>query len=736
MMLIQTKKYIYILLLLFTLLFIAYVILLGDYISNSEESYTSTIKDEINTLIKQKELDTFMIAKNIANNKQLIKVLEEKKYNQLYTSNFISLPKEYLRYHNIRIHIVDQYGKQRYLSWTKDDLGQDILHARKDLRILFKHPKPLHGISVGKFSIAFKGIMPIYGDKHTFLGIIETITFFNSIANSIQKSDIASAVIIDKYFCKQLKYPLSKVFIEKYNIANLNVKKEIKNLLKKYGISYFLQNKTYHYISNNNSYFKAGYFAINIPIYDISNKKIAYYIAFIKDKNYLMQKEILLHFVLFIFSLLFLSIVYLALKEYKKNLSLIKNLDNEVKRQIEEKTKLLYIDQTTGAYKKTKFDLDRVEYLKTKTVLLNIKNFSKLNAFYGFDTGDQILKICTTRIEKILKRKIYRLNGDEFLFFSNKPKNEIKDINNTFTKTPIKINKKNLSIQITFSFGVAQTKLDKLISKLSIAVHEAKSHPFSYFMYYREKSLDTNFIKFNALLYEAIYREGNVKIIPYFQGIYDNKKGKITKYESLARLQEGEKIYSPFFFINIAQNSGFIHEITKIMIEKSFQYLATLPEDIELSLNITEHDLATKQLKEFLVENLEKHNINPERITLEILEGITSNGTKNNVKQLNQLKSIGFKLAIDDFGVEYSNFERLTEIDIDFIKIDGKYIKNIDKDHKSLQITQAICNFAHAMGIKVVAEFVEDASIQKIVLDLGIEYSQGYHFSQPAPTPL
>ena len=735
-MIIQTKKYIYALLLLFTLIFIAYIALLEDYISNSEESYTSTIKDEINTLIQQKELDTFMIAKNLANNKKLIQALEAKKYDQFYTSNFISLPKEYLKYHNIRIHIVDQYGKQRYLSWTKDDIGEDVLHARDDLRILYKNPKPMHGVSVGKFSIAFKGIMPIYGKKHRFLGIIETITFFNSIANSLKKSEISSAVIIDKRFYKRLQYPLSKIFIENYNIANLNVEKEIVSLLKKYGIEYFLHNKTYHYITNNDSYFKAGYFAINIPIRDIKGNEIAYFIAFIKDKNYLMQKEILLHIVLFIFSLLFLSIVYLALKEYQKNLALIQNLDNEVKKQIEEKTKLLYIDQTTGAYKKTKFDLDRTENLDTKTVLLNIKNFSKLNAYYGFDTGDQILKICTTRIEKLLGRKIYRLNGDEFLFFSSRPKDEIKTINNTFTKAPIKINKKNLSIQITFSFGVAQTKLDKLISKLSIAVHEAKNHPFSYFMYYREKSLDTNFIKFNALLYEAIYREGNVKIIPYFQGIYDNKKGKITKYESLARLQEGEKIYSPFFFINIAQNSGFIHEITKIMIEKSFQYLATLPEDIELSLNITEHDLATKQLKEFLVENLEKYNINPERITLEILEGITSNGTKNNVKQLNQLKSIGFKLAIDDFGVEYSNFERLTEIDIDFIKIDGKYIKNIDKDHKSLQITQAICNFAHAMGIQVVAEFVEDASIQKIVLDLGIEYSQGYHFSQPAPTPL
>ena len=294
--------------------------------------------------------------------------------------------------------------------------------------------------------------------------------------------------------------------------------------------------------------------------------------------------------------------------------------------------------------------------------------------------------------------------------------------------------RKDLSIQITFSFGVAPTKLDKLISKLSIAVHEAKKHPFSYFMYYREKSLDSNFIKFNSLLYEAIYKEDGVKLIPYFQGIHDNKTNEIYKYEALARLQGENEIYSPYFFIRVAQSSGFIHAITKIMIEKSFKYLATLPQHIELSINITEHDLATKQLKEILIESLQKYNLKAERITLEILEGITSNGTKNNIKQLNKLKELGFKLAIDDFGVEYSNFERLTEIDIDFIKIDGKYIKSIDKNPKSLQITKAICNFAHAMDIKVIAEFVEDESIQEIISQLGIEYSQGYHFSKPQPT--
>ena len=733
-MLIQTKKYIYTLLLIFIFLFIAYFIILENYIYNSEKSYTSTVKEEVITLINQKKLDTFTIAKNLANNKKLIDTLKNKNYSQFYTSNFITIPKEYLQYHNIRIHIVDKDGYQRYLSWTKKDLGRYILNARDDLQMIYKHPRPLYGISVGKFNVAFKGIMPIYDQKHHFLGIIETITYFNSIAKTLQQNNIESAVIIDKRFYDRLKYPISPIFIKKYNVANLNIDPEILTLLKENGIQYFLNNNDYQYLANQNSLFKPGYFIIKVPIHNFSHEPIAYYLAFIQDKYYLAQKKSVLHFVLFLFSLLFIGVVYLALKEHKKNISLIQNLDNEVKEQIKEKIKLLYIDPTTGAYKKTKFDQDREKNLDTKTVLLNIKNFSKLNAFYGFDTGDQILKICTTRIEKLLQRKIYRLNGDEFLFFSKDPKNEIKKINNTFKKSPVKITQKDLSIQITFSFGVAPTKLDKLISKLSIAVHEAKKHPFSYFMYYREKSLDTNFIKFNALLYEAIYKEDGVKIVPFFQGVYDNEKKEIYKYEALARLKEGDHYYSPYFFIKVAQSSGFIHEITKIMIEKSFQYLATLPKNIEISINITEHDLATKQLKEILIECLEKYQIEAHRITLEILEGITSNGTKNNIKQLNQLKKLGFKLAIDDFGVEYSNFERLTEIDIDFIKIDGKYIKSIDKNPKSLQITKAICNFAQAMGIKVVAEFVENDKIQAIIEELGIEYSQGYHFSQPSAT--
>ncbi|SFV49980.1 diguanylate cyclase/phosphodiesterase (GGDEF & EAL domains) with PAS/PAC sensor(s) [hydrothermal vent metagenome] len=169
------------------------------------------------------------------------------------------------------------------------------------------------------------------------------------------------------------------------------------------------------------------------------------------------------------------------------------------------------------------------------------------------------------------------------------------------------------------------------------------------------------------------------------------------------------------------------------MIDKSFEALSKKDKNISLSINITEDDLLSKQLKEYLLKRLKRYSLNPNQIVLEILEGISSAGTKESVKQLKELKEVGFLLAIDDFGVEYSNFERINELDVDFIKIDAKYIKNIDTNPKSYKIVKAITEFASSMQIKTIAEYVENEQIQKIIEELGIEFSQGYYFSKPSP---
>ncbi len=124
----------------------------------------------------------------------------------------------------------------------------------------------------------------------------------------------------------------------------------------------------------------------------------------------------------------------------------------------------------------------------------------------------------------------------------------------------------------------------------------------------------------------------------------------------------------------------------------------------------------------------------PGCVVFEVLEGISLTDSDNVLEQLTALKEMGCKIAIDDFGAEQSNFSRLLELNADFVKIDGKFIKNIHTDPKSYTITKAISGLAKDIGIKVIAEFVHCEQIQEKIAELGIEYSQGYYFGKPKQT--
>src|SRR3989339_803969 len=124
-------------------------------------------------------------------------------------------------------------------------------------------------------------------------------------------------------------------------------------------------------------------------------------------------------------------------------------------------------------------------------------------------------------------------------------------------------------------------------------------------------------------------------------------------------------------------------------------------------------------------------DVNPSRVVLEILEDIDSLSSPEVVSQLNALRGHGFKIAIDDFGSRSSNLSRLLEFSPDYLKIDGAFIKNILSDKKSLIIVEAMVLLCKKSNIKVIAEFVHNAEVQAKVEELGIEYSQGYYFSEP-----
>lgn len=130
---------------------------------------------------------------------------------------------------------------------------------------------------------------------------------------------------------------------------------------------------------------------------------------------------------------------------------------------------------------------------------------------------------------------------------------------------------------------------------------------------------------------------------------------------------------------------------------------------------------------------MEHYNIVPERFTLEILETDRLRGGERGLETLKELKESGCKIAIDDFGVDQSNFERLMEIDPDFIKIDGKFIQGIHLSRTPYLLTSAMTEMAHRIGAKVIAEFVAGKGEFDTVRSLGVEYCQGYYIMQPVP---
>ncbi len=151
------------------------------------------------------------------------------------------------------------------------------------------------------------------------------------------------------------------------------------------------------------------------------------------------------------------------------------------------------------------------------------------------------------------------------------------------------------------------------------------------------------------------------------------------------------------------------------------------------SINLSYLDMTNPITTTFIIEKLEEFDVSP-WVTFEILESEGIENYEAISKFINQIKSYGAKIAIDDFGAGYSNFERLAELRVDFIKIDGSLIKNIHINEETKIITRTIVNFAKELGIKTIAEYVHSKDVFDCVKSLGIDYAQGFYIGEPSIT--
>jgi len=407
----------------------------------------------------------------------------------------------------------------------------------------------------------------------------------------------------------------------------------------------------------------------------------------------------------------------------------LKNETNKIKIQ-----KMIFQDTLTKLKNKVSLQKELETDTFATLIFLDVNNFAYVNTAYGFDIGDKILIKIANILEKLFPNNTYRINADQFAIKLQEEfniKEVVIKIRKYFEQQTIDVD--DVKLKTSFNYGAVYSNKN-LLKHAALAIKKSKESGKNR-LYIFDEQVDSSqkresFISMNNCIYHAFDKD---LIIPYFQGIYDNQKNKITKYEALVRMMTDDgKVISPYEFLEVAKLSGLLPKLTRVMIDKTFKIMSQ--NSYDFSINITEDDLSSHYLLNYLTQKASEHSIAPYRVTLEILEGVSATGQKNNIKQLKELKRHGYKLAIDDFGAEYSNFERVLELDVDFLKIDSRYIKNIDTDKKSYEIVKAIVSFSNNMYITTVAEFVHSKSIQKIVKELGINLSQGYYFSEPTQT--
>lgn len=424
-------------------------------------------------------------------------------------------------------------------------------------------------------------------------------------------------------------------------------------------------------------------------------------------------------------------------------------LQVEVKKQkkiIEKQSKslieMLEQDSMTNLYNVEKLKIDYKNSNNNPTLMLfNIDNFNFINLTHSYQIGDEIIK----QVASFLKTfstdeiKLYKLYGDEFMMVLDnmdaiQALSFADDIQHKFNKYDYVVDDEEFNL--SSSIGILEClEEDETLpyNKVKLALQNGRSsHKNSISIYKKNMSLlekQQELLKWAKKTKDAI---NNYRLKAFYQPMFEFKKNRVTKYEALARIVEGDEVISPFYFLDSAKVSGLMPTLTKSMLNQTFEFFKDL-KDVSFSVNITEEDLKDGELHGLLLYLCDKYDIKPSNVTLEILENINDDDVGNGTLKLEEIKEAGFLLALDDFGAQNSNFTRIQNLNVDIIKIDGLFIKDLDTNINSRHIVETMIYLAKKTNKKTIAEFVHSKEIFDIVQELGIDYAQGYYVGQPLP---
>jgi diguanylate cyclase (GGDEF)-like protein len=394
-----------------------------------------------------------------------------------------------------------------------------------------------------------------------------------------------------------------------------------------------------------------------------------------------------------------------------------------------------YRDSMTGLMNRNRMVLDMQRNAESSLFIVNADGFRQINELYGTIIGNKILIEIGRRLRQYAfepEHEIYRLHSDEFAVVVPRSlaERDLRSIAGRLAEAcqSMEYQVDNLRIPIAVTVGVACGEAN-LLEKADIALGFARKNRRDFAVFSPEietrKTVQTGLDRIQLLRY-AIEHD---TVFPIFQPIASNVSGVIEKYEMLMRIRGSDgRAVTPGQYLSVAKRARLYPKLSRSLIRKGLEICRNAP--FEFSINISVDDILNRESMDVIRECVDGHP-NAKNIAFEILESESIEAYKPVIGFIDEVKRKGCRIAIDDFGSGYSNFNHILNLNVDYLKLDSSLIKTIDRNSNARAVAETISEFGKKLRIKTIAEFVHTKAVRDVVADIGIDYSQGSYIGEP-----
>jgi diguanylate cyclase (GGDEF)-like protein len=405
--------------------------------------------------------------------------------------------------------------------------------------------------------------------------------------------------------------------------------------------------------------------------------------------------------------------------------------------------RLMLHDRLQEAIKKAQRNNQHVAVL-----FLDLDRFKEINDTLGHDMGDLLINNTALRLKESVRDSdtIARLGGDEFTIILGDLDdcNKVERIANQILKTiSLPYHLHDEVVYISSSIGVTfypqdGSDVEELLKNADQAMYAAKEKGRNRFEYFTQDMQEQAVIR-RQLTNDLRVAQKEQQFELYYQPIIDLSTGEIHKAEALIRWFHPEKGFiSPADFITIAEETGIIVDIGDWVFSEACERLkdwrSRLDPELQISINVSPvqfQSTTNSQLDWFA--HMEDESLPGQALVVEITEGLLMDASERITDKLLAFRDAGVHVSLDDFGTGYSSLSYLKRFDIDYLKIDQAFVRNLEANSDDHALCEAIIVMAHKLGIKVIAEGVETEQQKTLLTEADCDFGQGYYFSRPLP---